>query len=188
MKRKQALETIIKISGSDDAIISSTGLMSRELFEMGDSPRNFYMVGSMGLASSIGLGIALIKKSRKIIVVEGDASLLMNLGTLPTIGHFKPKNLIHIVLDNGVYESCSGEPSISKTANFEKIAKNVGYTLVKKISNQVELKNILRECLTEKYCGPVFILAKIKPGGKRDLARPLKLDELAERFKSFLVE
>lgn len=186
MNRNEAIKTIIQILSGDEAIISSTGLISRELFNMKDSPQNFYMTGSMGLASSLGLGVAINKPNKKIIVIEGDASLLMNLGTLPTIGYFKPKNLIHIILDNRAYDSCSGEPSISRTAKLDKIAKVVGYNIVKKVTNQRELKNALRKSLNE--CGPIFILAKIKLGGRRDLPRPLELDKVSKRFKKFLSE
>lgn len=187
MKRKEAIKTIIQSFNNKQAIISSTGLISRELFSMEDSPQNFYMVGSMGLASSIGLGVATNKPNLKVIIIDGDASLLMNLGSLTTIGHIKPRNFIHILLDNNAYDSCSGEPSVSKTAKLDKIAKVVGYNVVKKVENPKELKKAIKKSLAENQ-GPVFILAKIEPGGKRELLRPLKLDKLARRFKNFLSE
>lgn len=186
MKRKEAIKTIIQILKGDEPIISSTGLISRELFNMRDSPQNFYMTGSMGLASSIGLGVAVNREDKKVVVIEGDASVLMDLGILPTIGYFKPKNLIHIILDNRAYDSCSGEPSISRTAKLDKIAKIVGYNIVKRVTNQTELKNVLRKSLNQ--CGPVFILTEIELGGRRDLPRPLELDKVSERFKKFLSE
>lgn len=184
MKRREAIETIVN-TADKEAIISSTGLISRELFELKDSPWNFYMTGSMGLASSIGLGIAVNMPDKKIIVVEGDGSLLMNLGTMPTIGYFKPKNLIHIALDNNAYEACSKEPSISKTAKLDRIAEAVGYNLVREVKDEEGLKTAVEESLSGDL-GPVFILAKIETGGRRDLPRPLKLDEVAANFKKFL--
>ena len=89
MKRKDAIDTIMKSVSRYDGIVSSTGLISRELFEYYDSEQLFYMPGSMGLASSIGLGIAVNKPSKRIVVIDGDASLLMNLGSMATIGYAK---------------------------------------------------------------------------------------------------
>ena len=186
MKRKEAIKTIVQTLGEKEAIVSSAGLISRELFNMRDSPQNFYMTGSMGLSSSLGLGVAVNKPNKKVVIIEGDASLLMNLGTLPTIGHFKPRNLIHIILDNGAYGSCSEEPSISKTAKLDEIAEVVGCNIVKKVVNQTELQSTLKESLNQR--GPIFILAEIELGGRRDLPRPLKLDEVARSFKKFLFE
>lgn len=187
MKRRETIKTIIQIISEREVIISSTGLISRELFDIKDLPRNFYMTGSMGLASSLGLGVAINKPKKKIITVEGDASLLMNLGGLATIGHFKPENLIHIVLDNNSYDSCSKEPSISNTAKLDDVANTVGYNVVRRVVNKKELADALRESLRQNN-GPVFILTKIELGGYRDLPRPLKLDKITKRFKKFLLK
>lgn len=184
MKRKEAISSIILVLSGKEAIVSSTGLISRDLYRMNDSPQNFYMTGSMGLASSLGLGVAVCKPQQRVIVIEGDASLLMNLGSLTTIGHFGPKNLIHIVLDNRAYGSCSEEPSFSKTAKLSKIAMTVGYKFVKKAKKKSGLQKVVKESLRQK--GPVFILAEIELGGRRDLPRPLNLPKVKERFKKFL--
>lgn len=186
MKRREAIKTIAK-TAVKEAIISSTGLISRELFELRDSPHNFYMTGSMGLASSIGLGIAVNIPGKKVVVMEGDGSLLMNLGALATMGYFNPKNLIHIVLDNNMYDSCSEESSISNTAKLDDVANVVGYNVVRRVVNKKELADALRESLRQNN-GPVFILTKIEPGGYRDLPRPLKLDKITKRFKKFLLK
>ncbi len=187
MRRRKAIKTIIQSLKGNEAVISSTGLISRELFELNDCFQNFYMTGSMGLASSLGLGIAINRLNKKVVVIEGDASLLMNLGSLATIGHFKPKNLIHIILDNGAYGSCSDEPSISKTSKLDKIAKLVGYAMIRKITTSDGLKKTIEEFLKLKK-GPFFILAKIELGGCRNLPRPLKLDKITHRFKDFLLK
>ena len=186
MKRKEAIQTILQNLNKNIAVVSSLGLISRELFDLKDSSQNFYMTGSMGLASSIGFGIAINKPNLKIVVIDGDGSLLMNLGSLATIGHFKLKNLIHVVLDNQAYGSCSEEPSISNTAKLDKLAKVVGYNIVKKVNNQVELEKIIKESLLARFDGPIFILVKIELGGCRDLPRVLKLDKITKRFKIFL--
>ena len=185
MKRKEAIKTIIQEVDHEEVIISSTGLISRELFSFKNSPQNFYMTGSMGLASSIGLGVAINKPMRKVVVIDGDASVLMNLGTLVTIGHFAPENLIHIVLDNEIYDSCSGEPSFSKTADLTKMAKDAGYRKIEKVLNRLRLKLAIKKILIQKK-GPFFLLVKISPGGKRNLPRPIKLVKVTEQFKKFL--
>ncbi len=187
MKRREAIKTIIQVISEKEAIISSIGLISRELFDIKDLPQNFYMTGSMGLASSLGLGVAINKQKKKIVIIEGDASLLMNLGSLATIGHFKPKNLIHIVLDNNSYDSCSEELSISNTAKLDDVANAVGYNVIKNIVNKKELADALRESLKQSN-GPVFILTKIELGGCRNLPRPLKLDKITKRFRKFLLK
>lgn len=187
MKRRKAIKTIIQSLKGKEAVISSTGLISRELFESNDCSQNFYMTGSMGLASPLGLGVAINKPNKKIVVIEGDASLLMNLGSLATIGHFKPKNLIHIILDNEAYGSCSEELSISKTSKLDKIAKLVGYATIRKITTSNGLKKAIEESLKFKR-GPSFILTKIELGGRRNLPRPLKLDKITRRFKDFLLK
>ena len=185
MKRRETIKTIIKELNGSETVIASTGLMSRELFTMHDNEQNFYMTGSMGLISSMGLGIAVSKIRKKIVVIDGDASLLMNFGSLATIGHFKPKNLLHIVLDNNVYDSCSGEKSISNTARFAKVAKIVGYRMIEEVSSASTLKRALVRCFGNKN-GPIFLLVKTEPGGQRDLPRPLEFVKLTNRFRKFL--
>ena len=185
MLRRDAIEIIKNRAGKNTAIISSTGLISRELFDYRDDSANLYMVGSLGLASSIALGIA-ASKNISIIVIDGDASVLMNLGSLVSIGRRKPKNLIHIVLDNGAYASCSEEKSMSDTANLAIIAKKVGYRTVFTVKNQKQLDKAIR--VSRKTNGPIFIHVLISLGGRRDLPRPIKLENIARNFKLFLLK
>jgi len=182
MNRAEAIETIATVASSDDAIVSTTGLISREFFERFDSERNIYIPGSMGLSSSIGLGIALSRNNRRVIVVDGDASLLMNLGTIVTIGNKRPRNLLHIILDNGSYASCSEETSMSHSANLSRLARNVGYEYVR----NADSCNRLKCAIVSFKRGPGFIRAVIALGGLRDFRRPLKLTEIKERFMRFL--
>ena len=107
MNRKEAISIVAnKIANSP--IISANGFISRDLFESYDKPSNFYMIGSMGLASSIGVGVALKNTKKKIYVFDGDGNILMNLGSFATIGFLKPKNLVHIIFDNSIHESTGG--------------------------------------------------------------------------------
>ena len=128
MIRKEAVEIIAKnIDGNP--IVSANGFISRDLFELSDKESNFYMIGSMGLASSIGLGIALKNLNKRIFVFDGDGNILMNLGSLVTIGSLKPKNLIHVVFDNNSHESTGNQPTNSSKINLEKLAKEAHYKI-----------------------------------------------------------
>jgi phosphonopyruvate decarboxylase len=182
MKRDMAIETIMTTVDPSAVVISTTGLISREIFERYDSERNVYVPGSMGLASSIGLGIAVSRKDKRVVVVDGDSSLLMNLGSVVTIGNKKPENLLHIVIDNGAYGSCSEEASMSGSAHLDKLARVVGYGFVRKTTSHKGLKH----AILSFGSGPGFILAKIGLGGRRDFQRPLDLPRIKARFMAFL--
>ncbi|HMD35914.1 MAG TPA: thiamine pyrophosphate-dependent enzyme [Vicinamibacterales bacterium] len=108
MTRLEATRIIVELAG-DAAIVASLGHPAYDLFAAGDRPRNFYTWGSMGLASSLGVGIALAKPDVFVIVLDGDGSLLMNLGSLATIGLLQPKNLLVIVMDNELYATTGGQ-------------------------------------------------------------------------------
>src|SRR5881296_1739899 len=110
MTRLEATRTICEVAG-DAAIIASLGHPAYDLFAAGDRPRNFYTWGSMGLASSIGLGLALAQPALRVFVLDGDGSLLMNLGSLATIGLLRPSNLLVIVMDNEEYATTGGQPT-----------------------------------------------------------------------------
>lgn len=184
MKRKDVIEIIMTIIDPRDIVVSTTGLISREIFEKFDSKRNIYVPGSMGLASPIGLGLAISCPNKKVVVVDGDASLLMNLGSMVTIGNRKPINLLHIVVDNNAYASCSEETSMSGSVHLDKLAIDVGYRYVKMVNNQKKLEHDI-QMFKE---GPGFILAKISLGGRRDFHRPLKLTEIKNRFMLFCTD
>jgi len=182
MNRQEAIEVIMTTIGLQSAVVSTTGLISREIFERFDSERNIYVPGSMGLASSIGLGIAMAQQTRRVVVIDGDASLLMNLGSLVTVGNKQPTNLLHIVLDNEAYASCSEERSMSGTARLDVLAGDVGYQYVRTVDSQNDLKRAIMEFVR----GPGFILVKIELGGRRDFRRPLELVAIKNRFMLFL--
>ena len=112
MNRKKAIE-IITENIDDEPIISANGFISRELFNTYEKKSNFYMIGSMGLASSIGLGVALTNPKKRIYIFDGDGNILMNLGSMTTIGTIKPKNLVHIIFDNSIHESTRGQATNS---------------------------------------------------------------------------
>lgn len=164
MKRYEAIEIITKELNGNELVVSANGMISRELFTIRDSPNNFYMMGSMGLASSIGFGLAFSLPHKKVVVIDGDGNILMNLGSLATIGHFAPHNLVHIVLDNEIHASTGGQPTVSNTVQLEEVANAAGIRTVKKVASNEDLSLSVREVLISN--GPSFILVKIEKGEK----------------------
>ncbi|MCP3658844.1 MAG: hypothetical protein GY830_00410 [Bacteroidetes bacterium] len=171
-----------RIFSKDVAFISTTGLTSRDLYKINHSSQNFYMVGSLGYASAIGLGVALYS-SKKIVIFDGDGALLMKLGNLATIGHYSPKNLIHIVLNNTISESTGGQKLSSQNINFAEIALNCNYRHCIITDNNIQ--NTL-EFIKYKE-GPIFIECKINIDSKK-LSPRLFLDfpNIGQNFYNFL--
>ena len=180
MIRKEAIELCLS-EIKEQSIIAANGFISRDLFNVKDKNTNFYMIGSMGLASSIGLGVALKRPKKKIFVFDGDGNILMNLGSLTTIGSLKPKNLIHVIFDNSVHESTGSQPTNTNFVSIEKIAKtcNYNHTFTTKTKNDFE--KILRKI--KKLNGPIMIVVKIQKSNNKKSPRinyePL---EIKERF------
>ena len=180
MIRKAAISTVVKKIGNHP-IISANGFISRDLFEVCDKSSNFYMIGSMGLASSIGLGVALKNPRKSVFIFDGDGNVLMNLGSLTTIASQKPKNLIHIVFDNSVHESTGGQPTNSNFVNIEKIAKACNYNHTFMVRTENNLLKILYKI--KKLKGPIMIVVKIQQskGEKSKRVNILPVD-IKERF------
>jgi len=160
MERQRVLTLIFEQIQPNDIVLTTTGLISRESFVLDDRPGNFYMIGSMGLLSSIGLGLALLKPDRRVFVLEGDGSTLMGLGTLPMIGFEMPQNLRHFILDNEVYDSTGGQPSISTEIDLTSIAKAAGYTFQTSVNDEEALSQAIHDM--DSSAGPALVLAKIK--------------------------
>ena len=174
MIRKEAVSIVAKKIGKQ-YIISANGFISRDLCEVCDRNSNFYMIGSMGLASSIGLGVALKNTKKKIFVFDGDGNILMNIGSLITIGITKPKNLVHVIFDNSSHESTGGQPTATNKIQLSKIAKSANYKVF-----QVKTKNQLVMVLQKIKLipGPIMIIVKIEKGGvisKRINIEPTKI-------------
>ena len=113
----------------------------------------------MGLASSIGLGLALSKPDRKVVVFDGDGNALMNLGNMAMVGAWRPKNFVHIIFDNETYGSTGGQPTISKKVSLEKIARAAGYLHSRKVLSRRDLRLRFRQALKAK--GPSLLLVKV---------------------------
>jgi sulfopyruvate decarboxylase subunit beta len=159
MRRHEAVKAITDCF-KQAYIIGCNGLISRELHSIEDSPRNFYVLGSMGLPTAIGLGLALARPDKKIVVVTGDGNQLMSLGTLTTVGKTSPKNFIEIVLDNECYETTGGQETSSSTTKFHKLAKNSGFKHAVYVDSLDKLATVLHRSV--KAEGPILIHAKIE--------------------------
>lgn len=170
MKRIHAIEIIMAHVGCNDLVVSTTGLASRELYDCFDRPGNFYVLGSMGSASMIGLGITLNYARGKVIVLDGDGAALMRLQTLASIGHYRPPNLIHVVLDNARYDSTGGQPTISPTVHFAELAQACSYASSATLARQEDLDAVLRLCMNTP--GPHFIHIHLLEGTEGQPGRP----------------
>lgn len=176
MKRIEAIALAAKAAESESALlIGNIGYPSRELFSVHDRPENFYMLGSMGLASSIGLGLALARPDRKVIVLDGDGSVLMNLGTLATIAHHSPDNYLLVILDNCCYGSTGSQPTCTHLGtDLKAIAKAAGVENVRLVDESEELLDALH--------GKGVVIAKVEPGNAAVPIISLSPEEIVERF------
>ena len=173
---------IHNLPDENSAVVSTTGKTSRELFNSKDRPLNFYMMGSMGCAPSIALGIAQNRPHIPTIVFDGDGALLMRMEAMATIGYYRPSNYIHIVLDNNSYESTGDQATLSSGVNFPALAVACGYCSAATVSSTKDACDMMNTLSKEK--GPHLIHIKIRPGSDPDLGRPtLTPPEMAQRFR-----
>jgi thiamine pyrophosphate-dependent acetolactate synthase large subunit-like protein len=185
MTRYEALQSLLTRIPDEDVALFTTGMISREAFNIRDRPENFYMIGSMGLLTSLGLGLALQWPSRRIWVIEGDGSALMSLGTFPLIATCRPNNLIHVVLDNETYESTGAQPTISATVDLAALAQAAGYARVWRVSDHVGLANALQGAIDGEALS--FILAKVTGRAADTLGRvSLTPEQLTQRLSQVL--
>lgn len=166
MNRRAALQGLA--SRITDEIVVATYSSASDWIEIFDRPLNYFAFGAMGLASSHGLGLALARPERRIIVLDGDGSLLMNLGALTTIGAVAPINFTHLVFQNGSYEANGGHPIPNREVDFEGIARSSGLVNVGTLSSFEEFEQDISEFLTA--AGPVFRAVLVEQGalGPRD--------------------
>ena len=183
MDRYVAIQAILRRVEASDLVLSTTGMISREVFLTDDRSANFYMIGSMGLLSSFGLGLALRSPHRRVYVLEGDGSALMSLGALPLIATERPTNLVHIILDNESYESTGSQPSISSKVDLAEIGKSCGYAHVVRVVDVESLEGALQD--NESLPGPHLILAKVGIAPVKDIPRVSHTPtEIRDRFKA----
>lgn len=181
--RYVAIQVILRTVEANDLVLSTTGMISREVFVTNDRPANFYMIGSMGLLSSFGLGLALQSPGQRVYVLEGDGSALMSLGAMPLIATERPNNLVHIILDNEAYESTGSQPSISSKVDLAEIGKSCGYPQVARVEDLEGLEGALQDNGTTP--GPRLILVKVGIAPVKDIPRISHAPtEIRDRFKA----
>lgn len=168
MTRRQALSVVIDHTPeSDSIVVGATGFTGRELFAIADRPNQFYMVGSMGCASSLGLGLSMALPDRRILVADGDGAVLMRMGNLATVGAYGGENFQHLVLDNGIHESTGGQFTVSGAISLAGVAAACGYAE----SSEANTSETLERFLQSKQ-GPAMQQLRIMPGVPEGLPRP----------------
>lgn len=183
--RFEALQVIQSLKDQHTIHLATTGKTGRELYEIEDSQNNFYMVGSMGCVSSIGLGMSIAKKDKKFIAIDGDGALLMRLGNLATNGYYSLANLLHILLDNHSYDSTGGQMTVSQHTNFIEMAAACGYKQSIYAHNLLELRNYIQ--FWKRHQELTFLYMKIAKGSKNGIGRPRQSPvEIKERLQVFL--
>ena len=165
----------VSLAATGDVIVSTTGKASRELFEIREQRgeghgKDFLTVGSMGHASSIALGIALNKPNRRVWVIDGDGACLMHMGAMAVVGTEKPKNLVHIVINNGAHETVGGMPTVAGEIDLCGVAKACGYPKVLKAQTYEELDTVLAQVKNTDSLVFVQVLAAL--GARQNLGRP----------------
>lgn len=173
MQRRDAIQKIME-SIDDELIVCNIGFPSRELYDIKDRDENFYMIGSMGLASSIGLGLALSRPDKDVVVIDGDGALLMNMGSLVTVNACYPRNLTWIVINNGAYGSTGNQETYAKDLDLVEIADSVGL----KSHNFYDI--LLKKIIKDNECN--FIVFNCQPGNSTAPIIDLTPEEIKERF------
>ena len=179
MSREEAIQTVAAALGEKDCIVSTTGMISRELFEYRAAmnqghERDFLTVGSMGHASQIALGIALAQPERRVWCFDGDGAAIMHMGSMAIVANKAPRNYVHVVFNNGAHDSVGGQPTVGLKINLPAVAEAVGYLKTYSVSTKEELE----KCLTFSFLhhpsckGPVLLEIRVKKGNRKDLGRP----------------
>ena len=179
MSREEAIQTVAAALGEKDCIVSTTGMISRELFEYRAAmnqghERDFLTVGSMGHASQIALGIALAQPERRVWCFDGDGAAIMHMGSMAIVANKAPKNYVHVVFNNGAHDSVGGQPTVGLKIDLPAVAKAVGYKATFSVDNKgslIEQLSIFNSQLS--ICeGPVLLEVRVKKGNRKDLGRP----------------
>ena len=168
--RASALARVVESTNVDDSVVvATTGFTGRELYAQADRDNHLYMVGSMGCASSLGLGLALSRPDRHVVVVDGDGAALMRMGNMATLGAYGPSNLTHILLDNEVHDSTGAQATVSTGVDFATIAAACGYAYAARGRDTTSITDLLK---ADRSSGPRFLHLKISSGTIDDLPRP----------------
>jgi len=181
MKRWEAVEIVApRIAGA--LVVTCNGMTGRDFWATGDRPDRFYMIGSMGLAGSIGMGLALAQPGKRVVVLDGDGNVLMGMGSLANIAVASPPNLYHVIFDNGVHASTGGQRTISRSIRLEEVARTVGYKTVLRAETEEEVAAGMDELLAGP--GPGCLLVPVEPGNQPGVPRvEVTPFEMGARFR-----
>ena len=188
MSREEAIQTVAAALGEKDCIVSTTGMISRELFEYRAAmnqghERDFLTVGSMGHASQIALGIALAQPERRVWCFDGDGATIMHMGSMAIVANKAPKNYVHVVFNNGAHDSVGGQPTVGLKIDLPAVAKAVGYKAAISVSSKEELEKELSTLIATPHSqgensqlstlgGPILLEVQVRKGNRKDLGRP----------------
>lgn len=190
MTREHAIGAVIEALDENDAVISTTGKISRELYEHRDRTglghqRDFLTVGAMGHASQIAMGIALAQPDRQVICLDGDGAMLMHMGAAAIVGAAKLANFKHVILNNGVHDSVGGMATAGLRVSFTEIVKGCGYTEGWRVERRDDMSKKLAQLRSAR--GPAMLEIMVRQGARSDLGRPQTSPiENKTAFKKFL--
>ena len=182
MNRMEALRLVVGRLRPDWLVVVCNGMIGRELYTHRDLPSQFYMIGSMGLASSIALGLAITQPSRTVVVLDGDGNVLMGMGALASVAAAAPANFYHVVFDNAAHGSTGDQRTISDRVPLEDVALAAGYRHARRIGELAEIDGAMSELFAE--AGPAMLLIEVERGNQHGIKRvePPPV-ELARRFR-----
>ncbi len=177
LSREEAIKIVADKLNDSDIVISTTGMISRELFEYREAENqghgaDFLTVGSMGHASQIALSIAIQKSHRRVFIFDGDGAVIMHMGGMAIIGDYCPENLVHIVFNNGAHDSVGGQPTVGQKIDIESIAKAVGYKYVVSVDNETDLRLALDHINNAMIGGVSLVNVNVHKGNRPNLGRP----------------
>ena len=183
--RRETLKVLTDLSDKNTVLLATTGKTGRELFEVADKPNHLYMVGSMGCISSLGLGLAISQPGKKIVVIDGDGSAIMRMGSFTTNAYYQPDNLLHILLDNNTHDSTGGQATVSHNIDFVDHAASVCYPIALRVGTLDELTKAVVKW--QMHGGLTFLYLKIAKGSTKNLGRPtMKPREVKTRLMKFI--
>ncbi len=186
LRRHDCIARIAEVVGQSHPILATTGKTGRELYTLRDTENQLYMVGSMGCASTLGLGLARhCAAELRTVVIDGDGAALMRLEAMVSVGHYRPEGLVHVLLDNNAHESTGGQQTLSDTVDFTGVARSVGYRYARSLVTGERLETELRAALERR--GPSLLHVRILEGSVHPLGRPATHpSEVAERLRRYL--
>jgi sulfopyruvate decarboxylase subunit beta len=183
MTRADAVARVAAALDRDALVVACNGMIGRELYTHADAPTRFYMIGSMGLASSIGLGVALVRPSRTVVVFDGDGNVLMNFGGIASVAASRAGNFHHVVFDNAAHGSTGNQRTISDRVPLEEVARAAGYRRTARVTDTTQLGAALGSWFGAP--GPSMLLVTVDRANVAGIGRvEPSPPELAARFRA----